>query len=156
MVSWATACPLLFDLCAKQIPMRTILIIFIMVVISFSCFAQKVDNLPSLKQKQPYDNTITETMNSDSNVTSIVIWIKKEIKPHYHANHSEHVMILEGEGQMLVDKQSYFVKPGDLIYIPTGTVHALRVTSKLPMKVLSIQTPQFDENDRVMVMPAGW
>jgi len=135
--------------------MRTILI-FILVALSFSSFAQKVDNLPSLKQKQPYDNIATETMNSDSSVTSTVIWIKTEVKPHYHANHSEHVMILEGEGQMLLGKQSFYVKAGDLIYIPKGTVHAIRVTSKLPMKVLSIMTPQIDEGDRVMVMPTGW
>ena len=135
--------------------MRLITLFF--VLLSASAFAQKVDNLPSLKQqKQPYDNIATQTLNSDSNVTTIVIWIKKEVKPHYHAYHSENVMVLEGEGQMLLGNQTVFVKAGDMIYIPKGTIHALRVTSKLPMKVLSIQTPQVDESDRVMVQPAGW
>ena len=149
-------CPLLSDLCAKQILMRTILI-FIMVAISFSSFAQKVDNLPALKQKQPYDNIVTQEMNSDSMSTSTVIWIKQEVKPHYHANHTEQVYVIEGQGQMLVGTKTYNVGPGDLIYIPKGTIHALRVLGKdKPMKVLSIQTPQFDGSDRVMVMPAGW
>lgn len=135
--------------------MRTILI-FGLLSISLSSVAQKVDNLPALKQKQPYDNVVTQTINSDSSVTSNVIWIKSEVIPHYHADHSEHVMVVEGEGQLLLGHQTFFVKPGDLVYIPKGTIHALRVTSKLPMKVLSIQTPQFDGSDRVMVQPAGW
>ncbi len=130
---------------------------FLCLLFSTSAFAQRVDNLPALKQKQPYDNIATQTMNTDSAVTSTVIWIKKEVKPHYHAGHSEQVFILEGEGQMLLGTQTIFVKPGDLIYIPRGTVHAVRVTSKdKPMKVLSIQAPQFDGDDRVMVSPANW
>lgn len=132
------------------------LLTLLLILFSASAFAQKVDNLPSLKQKQPYDNIVTQAMNSDSSVTSNVIWIKSEVKPHYHANHSEHVMVIEGEGQLLLGHQTYFVKPGDLIYIPKGTIHAVRVTSKLPMKVLSIYSPQFDGSDRVMVQPTGW
>ena len=127
----------------------------------FLCFssaveAQKVDNLPALRQKQPFDNVVTQAMYSDSSVSSTVIWIKKEVRPHYHAMHSEQILVIEGEGQMLLGHESIFIKPGDLIYIPRGTVHAVRVTSKLPMKVLSIQTPKFDESDRVMVQPDNW
>jgi len=132
------------------------LLTLLLILISARAFAQQVDNLPSLKQKQPYENIVTQTMSSDSSFTSTVIWIKSEVKPHYHANHSEQVLVIEGEGQMLLGHQTFFVKPGDLIYIPKGTIHALRVTSKLPMKVLSIQTPQFDGSDRVMVQPTGW
>src|SRR5262245_14986009 len=101
-----------------------------LLLISFSSVAQKAENLPALKQKQPYDNTATQELNSDSNATSTVVWIKKEVKPHYHASHTEHVYVIEGTGQMLLGNQTIFVGPGDLIYIPEGTVHALRVTSK--------------------------
>ena len=135
--------------------MRTILV-FVLLACSLSSFAQKVENLPSLKQKQPFDNIATQEMYTDSSLTGNVIWIKREVLPHYHANHVEQVMVIEGEGQLLLGHQTFFIKPGDLIYIPKGTIHAVRVTSKLPMKVLSIQTPQFDGSDRVMVQPTGW
>ncbi len=132
------------------------LLFFLLICYSSAVAAQKVDNLPALRQKQPFDNIVTQSMYSDSSVSSTVIWIKKEVKPHYHATHSEQVLVIEGEGQMLLGHENLYIKSGDLIYIPKGTVHAVRVTSKLPMKVLSIQTPRFDESDRVMVQPANW
>jgi len=138
--------------------MRKALGSLILIFISSTLYvaAQNVQNLPALKQKQPYDNVASQVMKSDSDFTSTVIWIKQEVKPHYHASHFEQVYVIEGTGQMLVDNNRFDVGPGDLINIPIGTIHALRVTSKLPMKVLSIQTPQFDGSDRVMVEKAGW
>jgi len=133
-----------------------LLLITAMVLTVFAASAQTVENLPALKQKQPYDNVAMQTIKSDSNSTSTVIWIKKELAPHYHASHTEQIYVVEGTGQMLVGNENFDVGPGDLIYIPKGTIHALRVTSKLPMKVLSIQTPQFDGSDRVMVAKPGW
>jgi mannose-6-phosphate isomerase-like protein (cupin superfamily) len=119
--------------------------------------AQNVQNLPALKQKQPYDNVAMQVLKTDSTFTSTVIWIKQEVKPHYHASHTEQVYVIEGTGQMLVGNDHFDIGPGDLITIPKGTIHALRVTSKdKPMKVLSIQTPQFDGSDRVMVEKSGW
>ena len=129
---------------------------FAIVLFAVAAFGQKVDNLPALKQKQPFDNIAMQNMHSDSSVTSVVIWIKKEVKPHYHATHYEQVYVIEGTGQMLIGNDHFDVNPGDLITIPKGTIHALRVTSKLPMKVLSIQTPEFDGSDRVMVQKSGW
>lgn len=129
-----------------------------LIFLSSSVFAQKVENIPAMKQqKQPYDNIATQALGADSNVTSTVIWIKKEVRPHYHATHSEHVYVVEGNGQMLLGNETVFVGPGDLIYIPQGMIHALRVTSKdKPMKVISIQAPEFDGSDRVMVDKTGW
>ena len=133
------------------------IITLFLLFISMSAAGQKAENLPALKQKQAYDNTITQSLNSDSNATSTVIWIKKEVKPHYHATHTEHVYVIEGTGQMLLGTQTIFVGPGDLIYIPPGVVHAVRVTSKdKPMKVLSIHSPEFDGSDRVMMGITGW
>ncbi|MCY7408765.1 MAG: cupin domain-containing protein [Chitinophagales bacterium] len=126
-------------------------------IFSFNAFSQKVENLLALKQKQPYDNIVSQQINSDSSVTSTLIWIKDVVKPHYHADHSEQVYVIEGNGQMLLGSQSIAVGSGDLIYIPKGMVHALRVIGKdKVMKVLSIQTPQFDGSDRVMVGKEGW
>ncbi|MEO5674807.1 MAG: cupin domain-containing protein [Chitinophagales bacterium] len=131
--------------------------IFFLLIFSYNySIAQDVNNLPSIKQKQVYDNIITQELFRDSAVSTTVIWIKKEVKPHYHSNHTEQVLIVEGEGQMLLGHEAIFIKPGDLINIPRGIIHAVRVTSKLPMKVLSIQCPQMDESDRVMVQPNGW
>ncbi|MBK9732009.1 MAG: cupin domain-containing protein [Chitinophagaceae bacterium] len=118
---------------------------------SFIAAAQTQTNIGSLIPKEAYENISSQLLNSDSNVTSIVIWIKKEVKPHVHTIHSEQVYVLEGTGKMLLGEKTMEVKPGDLIFIPKQTIHALKVTSATPMKVLSIQAPEFDGKDRVFV-----
>jgi len=126
-------------------------------LISTAAFAQQVENIPALKQKQPYENIAMQSLASDSNGTYTVIWIKKEVKAHYHKNHTERIVVMEGTGQMLLGTQIVNVGPGDFVTIPKGMIHAVRVTSKdKPMKVLSIQFPQFDGTDRVMVEKSGW
>ena len=129
--------------------MRSLFFIFILV--SSGVFAQSKTNISSLLPEKEYDNLSIHSLNSDSNVTSVVIWIRKEVKPHLHASHTEHVYILEGNGRMLLGEKTIDVNPGDLIFIPENTQHALKVTSDVPMKVISIQAPEFDGKDRVPV-----
>lgn len=97
------------------------------------------------------ENVFVRPMFSDSLVSSFVIVIKKEVKKHKHAAHSEHVYVLEGTGEMLLGDKTITVKKGDVIFIPKGTPHAVKVTSKKPMKVISLQAPQFDGKDRIML-----
>lgn len=126
------------------------------VLVSFCVLAQEVENIPAMKQKSTYDNVATTPFYNDSLVTSTVVWIKKEVRPHYHQSHTEHVYVVEGTGKMLLGNQIIDVRPGDFLSIPKGTVHAVRVTSSTPMKVLSIHAPSFDGSDRVQVEKSGW
>ena len=43
------------------------------------------------------------------------------------------------------------VGPGDYLRIPKNTPHAVTVLSEEPMKVLSIQAPEFLGEDRVFI-----
>lgn len=113
--------------------------------------SQSQTGLELLSPQSDYDNISTHKLNSDSDVTSILIWIRNEVKPHRHVLHTEQVYVLEGTGRMLLGEKTIDVKAGDLIFIPKNTVHALRVTSSAPMKVLSIQAPEFDGTDRIPV-----
>jgi mannose-6-phosphate isomerase-like protein (cupin superfamily) len=98
-----------------------------------------------------FDNIHVKELFSDSLVSSFMIFVKKEVKAHKHLEHSEHVYVLEGEGELLLGEKAINIKPGDLIFIPKNTVHALKVTSEMPMKVISVQAPFFDGTDRVLV-----
>lgn len=127
---------------------------YLFVLVSFfsaNLYGQSHQPLGALLPKGEYEHISLQSLNSDSNVTSLLIWIKDEVKPHLHASHSEHAYILEGSGSMLLDGKTIEVKAGDLIFIPQGIVHAVKVTSTIPMKVLSIQAPVFDGTDRVPV-----
>lgn len=89
----------------------------------------------------------------DSLVSSFLIYVKTQVKPHYHAEHSEHVMVLEGQGSMTLNDSIFTVNPGDLIFIPKGSVHSVFKISEVPLKVISIQAPYFDGKDRVLFPP---
>lgn len=105
----------------------------------------------TIKAPAATDNIYARPLFGDSLVTSFVIVVKKEVKKHKHASHSEHVYVLEGTGEMLLGDKTIKVKKGDVIFIPKDTPHAVKVTSKKPMKVISVQAPQFDGKDRIML-----
>jgi mannose-6-phosphate isomerase-like protein (cupin superfamily) len=88
---------------------------------------------------------------SDSLAGSFCIIIKNEVKAHKHMKHSEHVIVQSGEAVMRLGEKEFTIKEGDVIFIPKGTVHSVIVKGKKPLKVLSIQAPYFDGNDRVMM-----
>lgn len=96
-------------------------------------------------------NISVKPLYHDSLCSGFLIFIKEKVKMHKHLEHSEQVIILEGEGQMTLGDSTFVVKAHDVIYIPKGTVHGLHVTSNKPMKVHSTQSPHFDGSDRVFV-----
>lgn len=108
-------------------------------------------SLDTIKAPAKYDNILAVKISSDSLSTSFVIFIKKEVKLHKHITHTENVIILEGEGIMCLGDKKIKVKKGDHVFIPKGTPHSVKVTSKKPMKVLSIQSPYFDGKDREFI-----
>jgi quercetin dioxygenase-like cupin family protein len=87
----------------------------------------------------------------DSLTSSFIIEIKDKVKKHYHREHSETIYVIDGKGEMILGDKTIQVKPGDYLFIPKGTVHAVKVTSKNPLKVLSIQAPLFDGKDRILL-----
>jgi mannose-6-phosphate isomerase-like protein (cupin superfamily) len=111
----------------------------------------QVSSLDTIKAPVPYDNIYSRQIASDSLSTSFVIFIKKEVRKHKHAFHSEQVIILEGEGLMLMSDKEFVIKKGDIIFIPKETIHALKVTSDVPVKAISIQSPGFDGSDRILI-----
>jgi mannose-6-phosphate isomerase-like protein (cupin superfamily) len=90
---------------------------------------------------------------SDSLVSSFLIEIpvKDTVNLHKHLKHSEHVFILEGSAKMILKTDTLSIEPNQLIFIPKNTPHKVWVTSKSPLRVVSIQAPQFNGNDRILL-----
>ncbi|MFZ7112506.1 MAG: cupin domain-containing protein [Desulfatiglandales bacterium] len=49
--------------------------------------------------------------------------------------------ILSGEGEMTVDHETRHVKPGDAVWIPTGSLHALTNSGEEPCIILVAASP---------------
>jgi mannose-6-phosphate isomerase-like protein (cupin superfamily) len=111
--------------------------------------AQLHTSLNTITPADEYDNIATHPLHSDSLSTSLIIWVKKEVAPHRHAYHSECLYVLAGTGNLKVGNQTYSIQAGDFVNIPVNTVHALSVTSSIPLKVISIQAPEFMGKDRI-------
>jgi mannose-6-phosphate isomerase-like protein (cupin superfamily) len=120
-------------------------------LIFFTAKAQKNgQSLDTIKPPAAYENSYVRSLYTDSaTVSGFVIFIKKEVKLHKHVEHTEQVLILDGEAIMNLGEREFKVKKGDMILIPKNTFHSVKTTSKKPLKVLSIQAPYFDGKDRV-------
>lgn len=108
-------------------------------------------NILSLQPDSTYQGIKVQKISGDKNATSFVIWIQQEVKAHKHMKHTEEIYILEGEGELILNGKMIKLKPGDFINIPENTVHSVKVTSPVPLKVLSIQSPEFLGDDRIFV-----
>jgi mannose-6-phosphate isomerase-like protein (cupin superfamily) len=122
---------------------------FSLLLFLFCISAKGQQSLDTIKAPAKFENIYSRVLHSDSLASSFVIFIKNEVKPHKHAEHSEQVLILEGNGEMTMGDKTFKVKRGDLIYIPKGTFHSVKTMSKMPLKVLSVQAPYFDGKDRI-------
>lgn len=80
---------------------------FFLSILTGLCFSQTFQSLDTVKDPAAYENIYSRPIYSDSLSSSFVIFTKKEVKLHKHVSHTEHVTILEGEGEMtLGDKNS--------------------------------------------------
>ena len=136
---------------------RLFFTVLICACFTFFCNAQQHLNTDTVGVKTVSDNIYNKPLFGDSLASSFVIIIKKEVKLHKHLIHSEHVVVLDGTGQMTLrqtqdDKEKVFeIKKGDVVFIPKNTAHAVRSTGKQPLKVLSVQSPNFDGKDRIFI-----
>lgn len=128
-----------------------ILTILSVVFFCLNADAQEIKKLENYEPGIEYENIHVHKLTSVPQATSFVIWVKKEVKPHKHLKHTEHVYILEGSGTLKLGKEQKEIKAGDFILIPPNTVHSVKIRSEKPMKVISVQTPEFKGEDRIFV-----
>ena len=75
--------------------------------------------------------------------------MKLGVKLHKHVYHTENVYVLEGSGDFTMGDSLFGIKKGDLIVIPKNVWHGVKTTSRKPIKVISIQSPEFKGVDRI-------
>lgn len=131
--------------------MRFIFTILFAACLYLQCRPQSFLSVDTIGLGSTSDNIYNKALFSDSLSSSFCIVIKKEVKGHKHLHHSEQVMVIEGEGSMVLGDKILNIKKGDVIFIPKNTVHSVKNTGIVPLKVLSVQAPFFDGKDRVFV-----
>ena len=123
-----------------------------LILFTFSTFAQKFESLDEYHPIDEFENIHVQKMTEDSLQSCFMIWVKNGVREHYHAYHTENIVVLEGEAMMSLGDELFMIKKGDYVNIPKGTVHSVtQILSDEPLKVLSIQSPHFDGSDRIFV-----
>ena len=131
--------------------LNIVLLIFLINNSTAQEFISSTDKIEPINEE--YDNISITKLSTNTDATTFAIWIKKKVKIHKHINHTEHIYIKEGKGKFQLADSLYNVKTGDLIIVPKNTWHGVVVESKNPMKVISIQSPEFFGKDRVFKKP---
>ena len=92
--------------------------------------AQDIRPLKGFRPTEPYDNVAVIPVYSDGETSSFVIYIKQGVGLHYHAEHTEQIVVLGGKGVMTLGAETIPVRKGDFITIPRNVHHSVRVTSR--------------------------
>jgi mannose-6-phosphate isomerase-like protein (cupin superfamily) len=119
------------------------------IVISTTLWSQDIVSVIDAQPNGDYDNIHIKKLDTDDNSTSFIIWVKQSVKSHKHETHSEVIYVVEGTGKMTIGEKTYEIKKGDSFRIPKNTYHSLKVTGNEPIKVISVQAPEFFGKDRV-------
>ena len=123
----------------------------IVLIFSVNIKAFAFVDLSEIKAPAELKNIYAKTLGSNKDATAVVLFIAKSVAPHYHAEHTELIYILEGEAILALDDTRQVIKAGHFIRVEPKVIHAVQVTSDIPLKVLSIQTPEFSGKDRIFV-----
>lgn len=125
-------------------------VLLLLMSLPLAGIAQSSQSLKKMKPPKEYDNIHVEKLNSHPQSSSFLIWVKEKVRMHKHAEHTEHVYVLKGKGEMKIGNEVREVKKGDVIFIPKGTPHGVKVTGGT-LKVLSVQSPEFKGKDRIFL-----
>jgi len=130
---------------------RALITVLICLLIN-SVNGQTFKQLDTIQPGIEYENIYVRKLAEDSLQSTFIIWVKKDVKAHYHKEHTENIVILEGKAEMTFNGEKIIVKKGDYLNIPKGTHHSVdKILSRKPLKVLSIQAPNFDGKDRILL-----
>jgi mannose-6-phosphate isomerase-like protein (cupin superfamily) len=107
--------------------------------------------LSEIKPPADLENIHVVKIASDSYSSDFIIFVKKQVPLHKHVEHSETIYVLEGKGHFQLGDQTIEIVAGDYIRVPKGTPHSVKVLSSIPLKIISVQAPEFFGKDRVKV-----
>lgn len=133
-----------------SVPIFTAFIIFCPLFHATSIQAD-ILNLSEITMPTGVENIHVHRISSDAHSSDFVIFIKKLVPLHKHLKHTETIYVLEGRGVFQQGNEHFEIGPGDYLRIPEGAPHAVKVTSPKPLKVLSVQAPEFLGKDRIFI-----
>ncbi len=110
-----------------------------------------IDALEKAARAPAGDPQIVDLLTDAPRSSVHLVRVTGKLAPHLHRRSDETVYILEGEGDVLVDREWKRVKAGMLIHLPMNVPHGFVNRAPGGTLVLSTFTPPFVSGDRVML-----
>lgn len=113
-------------------------------------------NLLSLVKDKPIDpnkgfNVTQVAMGNNASTNLVQAPPGSVMKLHYHNCRDEIAYVIAGQATFILSGENYTAKAGDLIYIPSMTLHRVAVIGNETFLAVSSFTPPFDGKDRIFV-----
>lgn len=83
----------------------------------------------------------------DQTASLHVVEVTRDSRTHYHKRLTELYYVLEGEGSIELDGESFPIAPGDSILIKPGCRHRAIPGPDGPLRVINVPVPAFDPSD---------
>ena len=95
------------------------------------------------------ENIKITTLGQGQGVSHHLVQIRDREKPHIHKIHDGTVVMVKGEGYLMMDNRRIDLSVGDIVYIPRGVVHYFVNTASEPTVAFVVFSPPFDGKDTV-------
>jgi mannose-6-phosphate isomerase-like protein (cupin superfamily) len=97
------------------------------------------------------ENIRVTTLGQAQEVSHHIVQVRDREPPHIHRERDATVILLRGQGYLLLDGRRIDLKVGDVLFIPRRAVHYFVNTFSEPSVALAVFSPPFDGKDTVPV-----
>jgi len=99
--------------------------------------------------KRPWGSYTIINHGDGFKVKLVVIAPKKRLSLQRHLKRSEHWVVVEGEAKITVDRDVFYRKANESIYVPKKGVHRLENATAKPLKIVEVQCGAYLEEDDI-------
>ena len=89
---------------------------------------------------RPWGRYVNLFVGKNFLVKELTVNSKSSISLQKHNHRSEHWMITQGKPKITINKNKFFKKKNESVFIPTGAIHRIENYFKKPVKIIEVQT----------------
>jgi quercetin dioxygenase-like cupin family protein len=97
------------------------------------------------------ENIKTTNLGRGQSMSHHIVQIRDRETPHIHKLHDLMVVMIRGQGYLMMDSRRIQLSAGDVAHIPRGAVHYFVNAAREPAAAFVIFSPPFDGKDSIPV-----
>lgn len=107
-----------------------------------------IDARERLERAPPGEVRSVAVLEGAPHASMNLVRVHGRVPPHRHRRSDETIYVLEGEGDLLLDREWLPIRAGMLVHVPRGVAHAFVNRAEGGTLALSTFTPPFVAGDR--------